>query len=208
MAINQNFNVENLWLFDTGATHHPTHSRNLLHDYIQLATPLEVRFGDNAIMLALGKGTIHLSIDNEQTISISILYYVPGLAKNLLLVSEATTNGAIIEFHHNCAIIKYTLPSGIVSPKHGILYPLQAMDKTSIEAYIASRNSEVDHTLLWHYRLGHLHPRVMKTCQIHKLGEGMPTQPFTYLSLCEGCIYGKQTRPKFPLSKRKYERKL
>ena len=212
VAINQNFNVENLWLFDTGATHHLTHSRNLLHDYIQLATPLEVRFGDNAIKLALGKGTVHLSIDNEQTISISNVYYVPGLAKNLLSVSEATTNGAIIEFHHNCAIIKYTLSSGkvvkIVSPKHGRLYPLQAMDKTPIEAHSASRNSQVDHTLLWHYRLRHLHPRVMKTCQIHKLGEGMPTQPFTYLSLCEGCIYGKQTRQKFPLSKRRSERKL
>ena len=111
VATNQPFNVENLWWFDTGATHHLTHSRNVLHDYIQLPIPLEVRFGDNAIKLALGKGIIHLLIDNEKTISISNVYYVLGLAKNLLFVSEATTNGAIIEFHHNCAIIKYTLPS-------------------------------------------------------------------------------------------------
>ena len=156
LATYKTFNVGNLWLFDIGAIHHLTHSsRNLLHDYIQLPTPLEVRFDDNAIKLDLGKEIIHLSIDNEQTISISNVYYVPGSAKNMLSVSEATTNGAIIEFYHNCAIIKYTLPSRqivkMASPIHGRLYPLQAMEKTPIEAHIASENSQIDDILLWHY---------------------------------------------------------
>ena len=89
----------------------------------------------------------------------------------------------------------------------GSLYPLQTEDKTPIKAYI-STSTQIDQTLLWHYRLGHLHPKVMKTCQIHKLGEGIPPKPFTFLSLCEACIYGKQTRQKFPHSDRKTTRKL
>ena len=200
-------------MFDTGATHHFTNTRNILHDYIQLSTPLEVRFGKNEIKLALRKGTFRLSIDNEQTITISNVYYVPCLSKILLFVSEAMTSGVIIAFHHNCAIIKYTLSSGqilfkIASPKYGRIYPLQATDKTPI-AHISSRNSHVDHTLLWHYRLEHVHPRVMKTYQIHKLGDGRPTQPLTYLSLCEvRIIYGKQTGHKFSLLQRRSKEKL
>ena len=38
----------------------------------------------------------------------------------------------------------------------------------------------------------------MKAIQTHKLVEGIPTKPFQYLSSCEGCIYDKHSRRKFP----------
>ena len=81
------------------------------HNYKPLHHPLEVRFRDNGMKLALGKGTIYLSINNKSKITISNVYFVPDLAKNLLSVSEATSNGTIIEFHYNCAIISYKLPT-------------------------------------------------------------------------------------------------
>ena len=43
----------------------------------------------------------------------------------------------------------------------------------------------------------------MKTGQIHKLLEGIPTRPFKYISVCEGCIYGKQCRQKFATNNNK-----
>ena len=43
----------------------------------------------------------------------------------------------------------------------------------------------------------------MKTGQVHKLFEGIPTKSFSYISICEGCIYDKQCRQKFPISKQK-----
>ena len=33
--------TENLWFFDTGATHHPTHSRGWLHDYFHYRNRLK-----------------------------------------------------------------------------------------------------------------------------------------------------------------------
>ena len=204
--------MERLWYFDTGATHHLTHSREWLHNYKPLHHPLEVRFGDNGMKLALGKGTIYLSINNKSKITISNVYFVPGLAKNLLSVSEATSNGTIIEFHYNCAIIRYKLPTGDIikttCPKIGKLYPLKMMDHSPVEAYIASSHQQDDQTLIWHHRLGHLHPKSMKTIQTHKLVEGIPTKPFQYLSICEGCIYGKQSRRKFPHHIHQTERAL
>jgi hypothetical protein len=75
----------NLWLFDTGATHHLTHNRTLLHDYSSLSTPLEVKFGDNGTKLAIGKGIVHLPIDKHKIVSISNVYYVPGFSKKLII---------------------------------------------------------------------------------------------------------------------------
>jgi hypothetical protein len=34
LANTKTINIENMWLFDTGATHHLTHNKSLLHDYI------------------------------------------------------------------------------------------------------------------------------------------------------------------------------
>ena len=72
------------------------------------------------------------------------------------------------------------------------------MDKTPIEAHIASRNSQVDHTLLWHYRLGHLHPRVMKTCQIHKLGEGTQHNHLHTFHFVKDVFMGNKRDRSFP----------
>ena len=117
--------AENLWFFDTRATHHLANNRQWLHNYVTLVKPLEVRFGDNSIKMATGKGTINLSIHKKYTISISNVYFVPGLAKNLLSVSEATSNGAVLEFHNNYAIIHHKLPTGeaikTICPKMGRL---------------------------------------------------------------------------------------
>ena len=43
----------------------------------------------------------------------------------------------------------------------------------------------------------------MKTGQVHKLFEGVPTKSFNHISLCEGCIYGRHCRQKFPVCKQK-----
>ena len=194
---------QNLWFLDTGATHHLTHSREWLHDYKMLSKPLEVRFGDNGMKMAIGKGTINLPINSKSTITMTNVYFVPGLAKNLLSVSEATSNGMVLEFHNNHAIIHHKLSSGeeikTTCPRMGRLYPLKVMENTLIEANMVSSHHEIDPTLLWHHRLGHLHPKSMKASQIHTIMEGIPRKPFNYLPICEGCIYGKQYRQKFPL---------
>ena len=84
--------------------------------------------------------------------SIPNVHYVLGITKNLLSVSEATTNGTIIEFHSNCAIIKHKLQNGEMlrtsCPKLGRLYPLQMMEETQIEAHTTLGNIITNTTLL------------------------------------------------------------
>ena len=205
--VNEKKGNDNLWFFDTGATHHLTNNRNLLHNYCPLPQALQVTFGDHGTKVAIGKGEVHLSLNKSKTVSIPNVYYVPGVMRNLISVSEATKNGTSIQFNNNFAIISHELPTGemlrVTCPKSGRLYPLQMMDKTPIQALFASSASPIDPTMLWHHRLGHLNPKAMKTGQVHKLFEGIPTKSFGYISICEGCIYGKQCRQKFPISKQK-----
>ena len=151
LANTKTIKIENMWLFDTGATHHLTHNKSLLHDYVELTAPLEVRFGDNGTKFALGKGTVHLPLNKHQVISISNVYYVPSLARNLLSIGEATRNGAIIEFHNHFATIKYNLQLGQIlkttCPKLGRLYPLQTLERIPIK-----QMSYLDaHLLIIHY---------------------------------------------------------
>ena len=97
----------NLWLFDKGATHHFTHNITLFHDFSSLSSPLEVKFGDNGTKLGIRKGTIHLPINQDKIVSISNVYYVPGLARNLLPVGEAkkmVLSLNLIEIMHQSSI--------------------------------------------------------------------------------------------------------
>jgi sugar phosphate isomerase/epimerase len=164
-----------------------------------LPKPLEVRFGDNDIKMATGKGTINLLIHKRYTISIANVYFVPRLAKNLLFVSEATSNGVGVEFHSKHAIIHHKLPTGevieTIYPKLRRLYHLQTVDNTIMEVNMVSTYpDQVNLTLLWHHRLGHLRLKSMQqTSQTHQLMEGIPRKQFHDVPICEGCIYGKQS---------------
>jgi hypothetical protein len=144
-----------LWFFDTSATHHLTNNKAQLHNYHPLSQAPEVVFGDNGMKVAIGKGEVHLSMTKTKVIKILNAYYVPGLIRNLLSVSEATANGTVIEFHHNFAIIYYKLHMGetikVMCPMVGRLYPLKMIDQTLIHALTSLEFSHTDSTLLWHY---------------------------------------------------------
>jgi hypothetical protein len=105
--------------------------------------------------MAIGKGTINLLIHKMYTISISNIYFVSGLAKNLFSVSKGTSNGVVVKFHNKHAIIYHKLPTRevikTICPNLGRLYPFQTMDNTVIEANKVSTYPEADPMLLSHH---------------------------------------------------------
>ena len=95
--VNQKTGNDNgLCFFDTGATHHLTNNKNLLHNYCPLPQALQVTFGDHGTKVAIGKGEVHLSLNKSKTVSIPNVYYVPSVMRNLISVSEATKTGTSI----------------------------------------------------------------------------------------------------------------
>ena len=199
---------DNLWYFDTGATHHLTNNKDWLSNYNSLQTPITVRFGNNGVKQALGKGEISFKLQADNIFSIGNVYYVPGITKNLLSVGQAIENGASIEFKRDYAQIKYMLPNG-QEIKHNCqrlekgLYPIQC---TPIKQHIETNYVEkIDHNILWHHRLGHTNIQTIKTLQSNNMVIGLPKEHFSAIELCEGCIFGKMSQHPFPIRQSKSE---
>jgi hypothetical protein len=78
--------------------------------------------------MVTGKGIINLLIHKKYTINISNVYFVLGLAKNLLSISEAMSNTIVVEFHRKHATIHHKLPTSevikTICPKIGENYIL------------------------------------------------------------------------------------
>ena len=202
------------WYLDTGATNHLTHRSDWLQRYTPLQNPITVRFGNNGVKQALGKGQLTFHLPGGGNFTINDVYHVPGITKNLLSISQATSNGTIIEFHHNQAVIRHLLPNGLTirtsCKRQGGLYPISVHPTTqsTIEVHTTEIQRQQELTLLWHYRLGHPHLAAMRTLQTHKLAQGVPKDMFCKIDLCEACLFGKMASSKFPTSNSRRSRPL
>ena len=194
---------DDTWYFDTGATNHLTHRKDWLQRFEPLRPPILVRFGNNGTKPAIGKGEITFELTGGRHFTINGVFYVPGITKHLLSVSQATINGAIIEFHPNHAIIKHKNTNGDLirtcCKREGGLYPLKCVPMHEAHTAVTHEKSP-NLTLLWHSRMGHMHLDALKTLQSHNLVDGIPKQPFQPISVCQSCLLGKMPQQRFPKS--------
>ena len=141
---------------------------------------------------------------NDNHIKITDVYYVPGVAKHLLSVGQATNNGLTIEFTENRAMIH--LPKGkskaIICPKQGHLYVVAARQIEALSTEVCHNHNQdnVSSTYLWHCRLGHIHIQALRECQKQNSVRGLPTVSFETIKVCEGCLYGKMSHKSFSAS--------
>jgi hypothetical protein len=147
-----------------------------------------------------------LKVPTGECLLIPDVLHVPGLAKNLLSVSQITTTGnTIITFTQTQCLIKTKSPDSTKQmifriPKEGNLFSFGVGILPSESNYISTTLSKsASETLKWHYRLGHLNVRSINLMQKHNTVNGLPTLKST-LSLCEGCVFGKQTQSSYPTS--------
>ncbi|MCO5560235.1 hypothetical protein L7F22_013846 [Adiantum nelumboides] len=80
------------WLLDTGATHHMTPTSSWLRDYKTLARHVQVYLGDNHCLHAIGLGNLHVTLPSGAAIIIRDIYHIPGLRRNILSVTAATSS--------------------------------------------------------------------------------------------------------------------
>ena len=100
------------WYLHTSATHHMTFEKLYLTQYKKLATPLDIHLGDNSARQAQGYGTLTFSLPNNNHLHIHKVYFVPGLTKNLLSVSQATECGYKVTFKGNSCLFQSQLSNG------------------------------------------------------------------------------------------------
>lgn len=117
-----------MWFLDTRATHHMTYALEYFTTITYLDTPLQVCLSDDSIQKTYGYGDVVIQLPHGRQITITDVYYVPGLTKSLISINELTSRGMIVAFMSTgCRIISHTLQAKqfcITCPKQGNLYPL------------------------------------------------------------------------------------
>ncbi len=146
---------------DSGASSHMTAEKGLLNDYNIFPTPKQVRQGDGRAVVALGSGSVEMSLFvNEQatTATLTNVLCVPKLAANLFSVKAIVAKGFTVEFGGDACYVKN--PSGHVLAVGHLgrnLYVLDGKSEKPEEIAAPALASTVKEELqLWHARLGHV----------------------------------------------------
>ncbi|MCO5569491.1 hypothetical protein L7F22_023204 [Adiantum nelumboides] len=197
------------WLLDTGATHHMTPHRSWLHGYQPLTRHVPVYLRDNHSLSAVGHGHLHVTLPSRTSVIIHNIYHNPGLNRNILSVTEATSTGSFIEFFHDSCVIHFKLPDGqfeiLRLPQRERLYPIPITLARGNGALVNSTSKISAHftrtstTLLWHYWLGHIKGPILQRMPRNHLSLGLPHN-MSPIDLCEGCLMGKASHKTFPIS--------
>ncbi|KAL1211506.1 Retrovirus-related Pol polyprotein from transposon TNT 1-94 [Cardamine amara subsp. amara] len=186
-----------VWYLDSGCSNHMTGIKSMFRE-IDESHKLKVKLGDDKEVQVEGRGVVAVQNGDGNIKLIYDVYYIPDLAQNLLSVGQMVENNCSVFFDGNVCVIKdkkssFTL--AMVRKASNNLYPLEM---SSVEASaLVSKVSE--DSKLWHLRYGHLHENGLKVLNQKDMVVGLPK--IDGLELCEGCIYGKQTRRSFPVGK-------
>ena len=182
----------NSWIIDTGASSHMTGSLANLEDVRKIsACPVGLPNGGHVFATDIG------SIKLNKNLVLSDVLYVPGLACNLISVSQVVDdNDCIAVFSkHGCALQDLTSKTliGMGERKDGLYY-LQRQQR--IKAHKVDGMGSLD---LWHARLGHPSLKVTKLISAIAIRKDSGVLNKS----CDICHRAKQTRNSFPLSENK-----
>jgi uncharacterized membrane protein YgcG len=192
----QDVTGRDVWYLDSGCSNHMTCYRELFEE-LDETFKLKVKLGDNKVIQVEGKGTILVSIYNG-TRYISDVYYIPELSQNLLSVGQLVQHGYTVKFEKGvCQIVDGESNQVLVEVgmKPNKLFPL----KMDVVTDLASFAKEMSISELWHLRYGHLSGTGLKLLREERMVSGLPA--VNHDQLCEGCVYGKQTKLSFPEGK-------
>ncbi|MCO5595204.1 hypothetical protein L7F22_049243 [Adiantum nelumboides] len=168
-----------------------TYHQEWLKNLTYLSSPLEVSLGDDSTQLAQAYGDVEITLPEGRKVIVPQVYYVPGLRKNLISVSELTDQGLKMAFSRLGCHIHARAPRGqiftITCPGQGKLYPLGNSSTSAYAFATIAKTAMQAETLKWHYRLGHISQRALYQMKNRQLALGLPKQ-LTSISLCEGCI--------------------
>ncbi|MCO5562375.1 hypothetical protein L7F22_016002 [Adiantum nelumboides] len=173
------------WIVDSGASFHVTPHKEWFSTYS--ATHGTVKFGDSHHVDLCGIGDIKLSIRNGTEFMLRSVRHVSKLTKSLMSVGQLGDLGYSVVFTHGPWMIKKANLVMLKGQKSGSLYSLNVSSVEENSIYVV----ELPSPELWRNVLGHMSQKGMKVLQ---RSDYIPVLNYSEFSLCEHCIYGKQTK--------------
>jgi len=185
---------------DLDASQHMLPMKILFCNYQVLNPPRLILLGDNSSYNIISFGSILLRLLIGQTLLIKDVLFVPGLAKNLLSVTQITTirQTSVLFTRDQCVITTISPTSNkkliLHIHKDGNLFSLGIGIEPSNTGYSATSLSKPEIKMIyWHYHLGYLNLRFLSNMHNHSLVVGLPSIK-NLLPVCKSCLYGKQSK--------------
>ena len=178
---------DNAWWIDYDATKHVCKDRSLFKSYKTMDYGSILYMGNCSTAIVKGKGNVQLEFTSEKTLTLTDVYHVPEVRKNLVSGSLFNKFGFKLVLESN----KFILSKG--STFFGKWYMYEGMFKLNINN--VSSTYMVDSLSLWHNHLGHVNIR-----RLHDMAnlELIPKHENNMHEKCKVCAHTKITRSPFP----------
>ncbi|KAJ9513562.1 hypothetical protein QJQ45_006125 [Haematococcus lacustris] len=193
-----------LWLADSGASHHITPERALLHDFRPVNQPVQIVLGKSTVRLvAYGLGSVHLNSDSGQPFTLRDVLWAPDATANYMSTVVADLAGwRVVQEGGGIRLEDRASPPTIVSGKLvGRSYQLWCTAELAVvgcEPPASLQAATAETPQLLHERLGHLSYRAMAEMVGKGMVEGVGVSAAQCKAagsgVCPGCQAGKAHR--------------
>ncbi len=178
---------DNSWWIDSGATRHVCKDKSLFSAYETVEGDV-LYMGNSSTAAVKGKGTVDLEFTSGKILSLTNVFHVPDVRKNLVSGSLLNKFGFKLVFESD----KFILTKSGTFVGKGYLY--EGMFKLNINEKDSSAYI-VDCLSLWHSRLGHVNTKKMHFMVNLNL---IPKYENDMNEKCKICMQTKITRLPFP----------
>ena len=194
--------VSNSWIVDSGASNHMTHDESLFLNMRNLNKPISISLGDGHKLETTKIGDVKLNYFLEgksKHLILKDVYYIPGLAFNLLSVSKSSEFGVQFNFDSKiCSLIKDGKLIAVAEKVGNIFYLKISNEQNSLIG-----ECKVDKNIIWHKRFGHLGKQNLDSLSKNSMVKDFDYDASIELEFCPPCVAGKQSRSKFENSSSK-----
>ena len=152
-----------------------------------------VRFGNDHIAKIMGYGDYHTG-----NVTISRVYYVPGLGHNLFSVGQFRDSDLEVAFRqHTCFVRNLEGVDLLTGSREHNLYTMSLKYMTAASPICLLSKASKTKSWLWHRRLSHLNFAAINYLAKYGLVRGLPKLKFEKDHLCSACAMGKCTKKSY-----------
>lgn len=182
------YDNQDTWIIDSGASRHMTGRRELLHDYQELKEPHKVMIGNGDFIIARGFGAV---VFEENTLygKLADVLWVPDLKKNLFSVRQTINKGCDVRFERDqVKISRQGIVKMIGNRMEGIFVLKLDAKPVSMTEFCCS----CEDITTWHERFAHVGHDAIKEIVRKDAVKGLtlskdPKSPCIYCKLGKLC---------------------
>ncbi|KAJ9523902.1 hypothetical protein QJQ45_020097, partial [Haematococcus lacustris] len=190
-----------VWVADSGASHHITPERSLLHGYQAFAQPVPMGLGKSTVQLyAYGKGRVRLAVDGVQ-MELQDVLWAPEASTNYFSTLAAAQKGWEIRQSADSITMQSSKGEVVKGKVVGRQYQLSGSAQPAVVACEPPASAQAVTAVtpqLLHERLGHLSYRAMGDMISKGMVEGVELSAGQCRAagsgVCPGCAAGKLHR--------------